>query len=201
MKKLNKALLLLMLLLSACVKNEEPGPGGFISAVMESEQTKTAVTDEGGFTWSAGDRVWLGTTSGGVTGILSAGAGTSKAEFTYGTFFGELTGKAVYPYNAGHTIKGNELSVVLPASYDLGTSLSNTNAIMYGVNVGGTFQFSHLAGVMRFKFKNVPAGTDKFQITLDKKVNGTFVVDLAADQPVVEADVAAENSDKTITLN
>ena len=201
MKKLNKALLLLMLLLSACVKNEEPGPGGFISAVMEGEQTKTEVTDEGRFTWSTGDKVWIGTTSGGVVGTLSDGAGTSKAEFTYGTFFGEMTGNAVYPYNSGHKVKGNELSVVLPASYDLGTSLSNTNAVMYGVNVGGTFQFNHLAGVMRFKFKNVPAGTNRFQITLDKKVNGTFVVDLDSDQPVVESVASSEDADRTITMN
>lgn len=189
------------LLLSACVKNEELVPGGHISAVMESEQTKTSVTDEGSFTWSAGDKVWIGTTSGGVVGTLSDGAGTSKAEFTYGTFFGEMTGNAVYPYNSGHKVKGNELSVVLPASYDLGASLSNTNAVMYGVNVGGTFQFSHLAGVMRFKFKNVPAGTDRFQITLDKKVNGTFVVDLASDQPVVESVASSEDADRTITMN
>ena len=201
MKKLNKVLLLMMLVLSACVKNEGPVADGYISAVMEGDQTKTTVTDEGRFTWSSGDNVWLGTTSGGITGTLSAGAGTSKAEFAYGTFFGELTDKAVYPYNAGHAIKGNELSVVLPASYDLGTSLSNTNIVMYGVNIGGTFQFSHLAGVMRFKFKNVPAGTDRFQITLDKKVNGTFVVDLDTDQPVVEAGTETDEADKTITLN
>ena len=201
MKKLNKALFLLMLLLSACVKNAELVPGGHISAVMESEQTKTSVTDEGSFTWSAGDKVWIGTTSGGVVGTLSDGAGTSKAEFTYDTFFGEMTGKAVYPYNVGHVIKDNELSMVLPASYDLGLTLSNTNALMYGVNVDGTVQFSHLAGVMRFKFKNVPAGTDKFQITLDKKVNGTFLVDLDSEQPIVEAGIAAEKADKVITLN
>ena len=201
MKNLNKVLLLMMLVLSACVKDEEPVAGGYISAVMEGGQTKTAVTDEGSFTWTAGDEVWLGTTSGGVVGTLSAGAGTSKAEFTYGTFFGELTGKAVYPYNVGHVIKDNELSMVLPASYDLGSTLSNTNALMYGVNVDGTFKFSHLAGVMRFKFKNVPAGTDRFQITLDKKVNGTFVVDLDSDQPVVETGTAAEEADKVVTLN
>jgi hypothetical protein len=54
---------------------------------------------------------------------------------------------------------------------------------------------------MRFKFKNVPAGTDRFQITLDKKVNGTFVVDLDSDQPVVEAIASSEKADKTITMN
>jgi hypothetical protein len=69
-----------------------------------------------------------------------------------------MTGKAVYPYNDGHAISGDILTFTLPASYDLGSSLTNTNAAMYGVNVGGTIKFNHLAGVMRFKFKDVPAG-------------------------------------------
>ena len=74
-------------------------------------------------------------------------------------FVGDLTGKAVYPYNDAHSISGDELSFVLPASYDLGSALTNTNAAMYGVNVGGTIRFNHLGGVMRFVFKNAPVGT------------------------------------------
>ena len=189
------------LLLSGCAVKELELPEGSIRAVMEGDQTRTSVTDEGAFTWSAGDEVWLHTTSGSVVGTLSAGAGTGIAQFNYGSFFGEMTGKAVYPYNSGHSISGTQLSVVLPSSYDLGSCLSNTNAVMYGFNVGGTIRFSHLAGVMRFKFKNVPAGTDKFQITLDKKINGTFSADLTADVPIIEAETTNEASEKTVTLN
>ena len=90
---------------------------------------------------------------------------------------------------------------MLPASYDLGSVLTNTNAAMYGVNVGGTVKFNHLAGVMRFKFKNVPAGTDRFTITLDKKINGTFTADLTETFPVLETEAASSASEKTITLN
>ena len=115
--------------------DELPTDGGSIVAEMETDQTRTAVTDEGTFTWSAGDKVWLHTTSGSVVGTLSSGAGTSSAQFTYGAYFGSMTGKAVYPYNAGHAVSENELRIVLPASYDLGSSLTNTNAAMYGVNV------------------------------------------------------------------
>ena len=43
-------------------------------------------------------------------------------------FVGDLTGKAVYPYNDAHSISGDELSFILPASYDLGSALTNTNA-------------------------------------------------------------------------
>ena len=189
------------LLLGSCVVDELPSEGGSIVAEMETDQTKTSVTDEGTFTWSNGDKVWLHTTSGSVVGTLSSGAGTSCAKFTYGGFVGEMTGKAVYPYNDGHAITGEVLNFVLPASYDLGSSLTNTNAAMYGVNVGGTIRFNHLAGVMRFKFKDVPAGVNKFTITLDKKINGTFAADLIADYPVIETSSSSTASEKTITLN
>ena len=189
------------LLLSSCAVKELELLEGSIRAVMEGDQTRTSVTDEGAFTWSTGDQVWLHTTNGGIVGTLSSGAGTGIAQFDYGSFFGEMTGKAVYPYNSGHSISGTQLSVVLPSSYDLGSCLSNTNAVMYGFNVGGTVRFSHLAGVMRFKFKNVPAGTDKFQITLDKKISGTFIADLTADLPIIETEAASDASEKTVTLN
>ena len=189
------------LLLGSCAMDERPAEGGSINAEMETDQTRTAVTDEGTFTWSAGDKVWLQTTSGSVLGTLSSGAGSSSAKFTYDGFVGELTGNAVYPYNDGHSVSGEVLNFVLPASYDLGSSLTNTNAAMYGVNVGGTIKFNHLAGVMRFKFKNVPAGVNKFTITLDKKINGTFSADLTADYPVIETSSSSAASEKTITLN
>ena len=189
------------LLLSSCAVEELHTEGGFIIAEMETDQTRTAVTDEGAFTWSSGDQVWLHTTAEGVVGTLSSGAGTSSAKFAYGGFVGEMTGKAVYPYNDGHSISGEVLDFVLPASYNLGSQLTNTNAAMYGVNVGGTIKFNHLAGVMRFKFKDVPAGVNKFTITLDKKINGTFSADLTADYPVIETSAASAASEKTITLN
>ena len=189
------------LLLGSCAVEEVPVAEHTVLAVMENDQTKTSVTDEGSFTWSTGDQIWLHTTSGSVVGTLSSGAGTANANFTYGSHFGEMTGKAVYPYNSGHAVSGNELSVVLPSSYELGSVLTNTNAAMYGVNVGGTIRFNHLAGVMRFKFKNVPAGTDRFTITLDKKINGTFTADLTESFPVLETEAASSAAEKTITLN
>lgn len=187
--------------LSSCAVEEVPVTEHTILAVMEGDQTRTSVTDEGVFSWSAGDQVWLQTTNGSVVGTLSSGAGTSSAEFTYGGFVGEMKGKAVYPYNDGHSISTEVLNFVLPASYDLGSSLTNTNAAMYGVNVGGTIKFNHLAGVMRFKFKDVPAGVNKFTITLDKKINGTFTANLAEEYPVIETSSASAASEKTITLN
>ena len=193
--------LLAGLLLSSCAVEEVPVYEHTIIAIMEGDQTRTSVTDGGAFSWSAGDQVWLQTTNGSVVGTLSSGAGTSRASFSTDVFIGELTGKAVYPYNASHSISGDELSFVLPASYDLGSNLTNTNAAMYGVDVDGTIRFNHLAGVMRFVFRNAPVGTDKFQITLDKKINGTFTADLLEALPVIETSAASSESEKTVTLN
>lgn len=189
------------LLLSSCAVEEVPVTEHTILAVMEGDQTRTSVTDAGVFSWSAGDQVWLQTTNGSVVGTLSSGAGTSRASFSTGAFIGNLTGKAVYPYNASHSISGDELSFVLPASYDLGSNLTNTNAAMYGVDVDGTIRFNHLAGVMRFVFRNAPVGTDKFQITLDKKINGIFTAALTEALPVIETSAASSQSEKTVTLN
>ena len=195
----------LAVLLSGCadltsVGNTE-GETNTIAAVMEGVQTKTSTTDEGHFSWSEGDKIWLEATGDYVMGVLSEGAGTPNATFTYGAYFGDLTGKSVYPYNAGHSVEEDVLNVALPASYDLGSNLDNTNAPMYGVKMDGTLKFNHLAGVMRFSFKNVPAGVDRFIFTVDKKINGTFAADLTADYPVLQTEAAKVDAERTVTFN
>lgn len=183
-----------------CVKDQLQVAENSIRVMIERDETRTSVTDAGIFTWSAGDQIWLQTTSGSVLGTLSSGAGAETATFVYGSFIGDLTGKAIYPYDASHSLSDDQLSIVLPASYDLGPNLTNTNVAMYGREVNGTIRFNHLAGLMRFVFKNTPAGTDRFQITLDKKISGTFSADLSAAVPVIKTEKAASDSEKTVTL-
>lgn len=202
MKRLISAFVAFIMILSiGCTETAPIEHVHGISAEIIGDQTRTSVTDGGIFSWSSGDQIWLETTSGSVAGTLSSGAGGAKAEFTLGSYIGELTGKAVYPYNSGHTISGNQLNMVLPASYDLGLSLQNTNAAMYGVNVNGALKFTHMAGVMRFSFKNVPAGVNRFTITLDQKINGTFTTDISQASPEIKAETTSATSEKTITLN
>ena len=72
-------------LLCNCSTEVIPSEGGSILAAIEGDHTRSSVTDEGVFTWSEGDNIWLQTTSGGVTGTLSSGAESSKAQFSYGS--------------------------------------------------------------------------------------------------------------------
>ena len=171
-----------------------------IQAIMEGEDTKTSVSDAGYFTWAEGDKIWLQTTNGGVEGTLSSGAGTSNATFSYGAHLGSMTGKAVYPFG-DHAISETTLTVSLPASYDLGTCTDNTNAAMYAVVSEGTLKFTHMAGLMRFEFKEAPVGTNQFKITVDKKINGKFTADLTEDYPTLTVGEASTDEEKTITIN
>ena len=160
-----------------------------LNAVMEDVgQTKSDATDEGIFTWSENDTIYVHTTEGFRVGTLIGEGGTASASFGY-TLIGEEeeTGYAVYPYNESHNITSEAIKVVLPASYELGATLRNTNAIMLASpasdaavvdeSKANTYRFQHLAGVMRFKFENVPAGVDRFELSLGgAKINGEFVV-------------------------
>ena len=190
-----------VLLFGSCAFEETSMGTGSVTAVIENDDTRTSVSDGGSFTWSSGDKVWLHTTTGGIVGTLSSGEGTSSASFTYGVFFGDMTGKAIYPYNDGHSLSGDLLHFVLPASYDLGSNMTNTNAAMYGESKDGVIRFRHLAGIMRFVLKNVPAGANRFEITLDKKINGTFTADLTADSPALSTESTDVDSEKTVIFN
>ena len=72
---------------------------------------------------------------------------------------------------------------------------------MYGVMEDERLKFNHLAGVMRFSFKNVPVGVDRFVFTVDKKINGTFAADLTADYPVLQTEAAQADAERTVTFN
>ena len=181
-----------------------------LTAVMENtEKTKSDATDEGVFTWAKGDKITIHTTAGNYReGTLVGEGGSSTGSFQY-TLVGEEaeSGYAIYPHNSQHSIgTDGSISVVLPSSYALGETLRNTNAIMLAspealaVSNGqkeNSYVFNHLAGVMRFKFKNVPAGTDKFELTLGgAKINGTFTVE--NDQIV--SGTASEIAEQTTSL-
>lgn len=193
----------LMQILSGCIDPEVlvEEPEYIVRAEMLTDDTKTSVTDYGFFTWTEGDKIWLHTSRGGVEATLYSGAGTDKATFSHGAYFGQMSGKAVYPYNEGHSISDDELTVVLPSEYDLGSLTYDTNALLYAYTSNNVLKFSHMAGVMRFSLKGVPEGASQFKLTLDKKINGKFKADISEDKPLVSAVVTSDDSEKTIAVN
>lgn len=191
-----------MLLTNACMVEETPKEMiGLLNAVIENDDTRTNVTDEGIFTWSQGDKVWIHTTAGYTFGTLYSGAGETTAKFEVGEYQGEMTGYAVYPHSDGHSISDDVLHVDLPEVYELGDDTDNTNAVLFASLSNEQYVFTHMAGIMRFEFKDAPAGTCQFKITLDKKINGIFDADMTKDYPVVESSEAQSEAERTITFN
>ena len=98
-----------------------------IKATMEQkEATRSLVDDSGKFTWATGDKISVFTsTSANREFTLFSGEGTAEATFN-GTLVSDETMStcAVYPYNAGHTVSGNALTVTLPAEYGDFTSFA-----------------------------------------------------------------------------
>ena len=201
-----------MALLTVNCVQEEAGPLETtvkVEAVMENElSTKTNVDETGYFTWAKEDQIGIHTNAGDfLVGKLDKDShGQSTGVFSY-TYFGDapvLSGVAVYPHNDNHAIADNKLTFVMPAEYNLGAVYTNTNAAMLAMNPvkkdgSASYSFSHLAGVMRFEFKNAPVGTSKFTLSLGgKKINGAFEVDLS--NPVITTGEATDEQ-KTTTLN
>ena len=181
---------------------------GTAVAVMETEDTKSNVTDQGYFTWTAGDKIAIHTNSGILEGTLSEGFGTPNGTFSY-TYTGtpEFTGYAMYPHSDNHSITGETLTFHMPATYELDNLISNTNAPMLARPSGekgatASYNFSHLGGVIRVVFNNAPAGTDKFTLSLGgSKINGEFEVDLNADVPQIATTESETDNLTTLTFD
>ncbi len=164
-----------------------------ISATMEGvTDTRSHATDDGKFTWSAGDKISVYTSTGNFrTYTLKGEGGTTNANFSGMLLGGESKSTcAVYPKGA-HAISGNTLTFNLPAEYgDFETAYTaDTHAAMLSKHDASNpdkFSFKHLGGVLRFKFKNVPASAAQFVFTADKDLTGSFSVDLAAETPTIE---------------
>lgn len=184
-----------------------------IKATMEQkEATRSLVDDSGKFTWATGDKISVFTsTNENREFTLSSGNGETEA-----TFDGALVGTetmstcAVYPYNAGHKVSRNELTVTLPAEYgDFTTDYArNTHAIMVAKIDAAQSQtslsnldFKHLGGVLRFAIDNMPVDAAQFVFTAtDKDVTGTFDVNLGDTEPVIKAGSSA-TTNNTVTIN
>jgi hypothetical protein len=169
-------ILFLMTVLSfaACKKTEikEPECGtDSIQALLP--ETKTSFSDEGSFSWEAGDALSVADGSGTFsTFTLKEGAGTSKARFS-GTYADGTPGDIAFSPSGSHSLT----QFVLPSSYTWQEGCSN--APMLGRRGSTGYTFRHLGGVMRFTFTNIPADARRFIFSVPKRVCGSFPIDFA----------------------
>lgn len=139
-----------------------------MTATIEGASRST-VTDGGVFSWTANDAIAVGNSEGEFTKFICNENGTFKASESI-----VPTGYAVYPYNEAYTSYTAETlpTILLETNYTYGS----TNAPMLATisEASTSLEFKHLAGLMRFKVKNVPANATTFTLTADKGITGKF---------------------------
>ena len=149
-------------------QSQNQGSTNTLTATIEAA-SRSLVSDGGVFKWAQGDEIAVGNADGSFTNFVSNAEGVFTSSATI-----VPTGYAIYPYNtASQSLPQSGLpTITLPSEYSYGS----TNAPMLATITEGeaNLQFKHLAGLMRFKVKNVPADATTFTLTADKEITGVF---------------------------
>lgn len=150
-----------------------------IKASMEGVTTRSAVADNGTFSWVAGDQISVYTSKGTFKTFETTGEGSGNVTFTGNLESGETlaeTGYAVYPAGS-HTYSSSTLTVNLPTTYDYTNAYTpNTNAIMVAEMNSDNLEFKHVGGVLRFTISNLPKDAAQFVFTANTPITGKFTV-------------------------
>lgn len=161
-------------------------------------QTKTTVSDDGMYSWQNTEQIGVVETDGSTVIPFNVKNATA------GTFTGELTeGKepvfAVSPASAVSDVAEAGGLVEYTITFD---NISNyvpgtTNALMIGTKPtpgsenSYSFEFRHAAALVKVPVVNVPVGTAKVKLTMDKPITGIWE-DLDSTSPVIGPSVAGD---------
>lgn len=173
------------------IMNSHQGNVHTLQATIEGG-SRSAVTDGGAFSWTAGD-------------AISVWDGDSYETYTYSgednKFNGSATsisGYAIYPNGSHPNYSGSGLPQVnLSSTYTYGS----TNAIMLAKIEEGNniLSFKHLGGLMRFTIKNIPSDATSFTFRANSGITGNFQVVQENGANVIKAATASNN--QTVTIN
>ncbi len=225
-KSLFIGLATLSLALSSCVKDESdmlpnPNQREVYTAIIEdiAEGTRATATDAGVFSWTDGDplsMIAVNLEAGRYTVVddpVKIAVSDGKGTFTLPEGYTNPT-YAGYPLIfTGADATGAIDKISLPSEYgDFETPYTaSTNSPMFAEfpTSGDTDQlyFRHLAGVVRVRINNVPAGVRSFVFTsaATEPVTGPFAIDLKEESPEVSFSDAsgdtANGNGSTITYD
>lgn len=168
-------------------------------------QTKSTVSDAGIYSWSSDEQIAVAEE--GMTGATPIVFDIQDAD--EGTFSGTLTGSnnpvfAISPAfvasnfttEGGNTIYDIVLDNI--SDYVPGT----TNALMIGTLVSNSnykFEFRHAAALVKVPVVNVPAGTAKIKLTMDKPITGLWG-SVATVNPIPEIAPDTNLGENSLTL-
>lgn len=177
-----------------------------ISAGMDMAGTKASLDSHTGqFSWQSGDQLSVLVTDGNFYTFTLDGQTGHTADFIGEIPQGEyVTTVALYPAavenGAANTLLTDQtLDYPLPAEYDYREDCSNVPMVaVFGENEDH-MSFKQIGGVMRFVFENMPTAA-KFIFTVnDKKVTGSFPIDI--NEVGTNAITATEGTSSSVSIN
>ncbi|MBQ2102745.1 MAG: hypothetical protein II479_04185, partial [Bacteroidales bacterium] len=151
---------------------DAPVPGdGFLRATIETP-SRVSFTDEGVFSWQAGDAIAVSTNAGFKTFTLQSGEGAAS-----GVFDGDLAGVtsatvAVYPA----AVAKDDATVTLPAEYAWAEGQSNAVMFCDKVSLTEVNSFKHLGGILKIAYAGIPADADALVLKAEAKITGDFAI-------------------------
>lgn len=186
----------------ACQKEMPVAPEGnyTVRASRESAAgTKSTVSDDGAFAWSAGDAIglWNGKK---FCELTTSTGGSATADFT-GTMEGTAQSYAVYPFALNAKVESGNVKVTLPASYEWKAGETNSPMLAECGENPSSLKFKHLGGLVKVSVKNVPAEAAKFVLTADKDIAGEYSVSEDAEgNKIIKSAETAENNSVAFTF-
>ena len=176
----------------ALVQVNQPSKG--FTATIEGTSRSTADPATGEFVWTAGDAISVYTESNSFDVYKNSEVDVNTFA-PQGEDVGVPTGYAIYPAGE-HSISGQDVTINLPATYAYGS----TNAPMLATIEEGSsnLAFKHLAGMMRFVVKNVPAGASSFVFTTEAQIlTGSYNV---VDGQIRQNGEGVVNNNNSVTI-
>ena len=210
MRKIYYAILTAAALFTGCSRKADvENPANYnkrlVTIQANINQTKSTVTDEGVYSWSANETIGVVEQDG------SEVIPFSIQDAEEGIFSGTLTASkdpvfAVSPASFVSSVSESggdiEYDITLDNidNYVPGT----TNAIMVAEYSGKDgdnykFHFNHIAALIKVPVVNIPVGTAKVKLTLDKNITGIWE-DLTTTTPTLSEDELVGEKSLTMTL-
>lgn len=160
------------------------------------EDTKSVITDEGVFSWSAADKIQV-YSDGAVfnTLAISSDPGAASANFS-GAIMGTAISKvAVFPANESTAPKlsDNTLTLTLPAEIPWVNGEADNLMVAKGfANGAASIDFKNIGGLIKVTLNNIPATANKVTFLTGKKISGAFSCDISEDKPAIAASVDSD---------
>ena len=143
-----------------------PEDGVTLKAVIESDQTRTALAGYEDVVWSYGDQIKVYTGGNSYDFSLYAGAGSSVAHFTsYECPEQVKEGLSVYPSSVAQGYADGNLHLAWPSEFQYVPDALQAPMIAEVEN--GIMVFKHLGGVLKFDVRYIPAEAVAFVFRTD----------------------------------